>query len=110
MGRPHLPDLECCECLEESGAIVAPRCVGKFEHLLGELAVELRSGVREVTLDVDELLEVVEGSVHLDDANLVVKEDVRAVLELDAGERAASRCVGLKTDVASNSNLIAISE
>ena len=55
-----LADLEGAEGLEEAGAVVAARGVRELEQLLGELAVELGRGVREVALDVDELLEVVE--------------------------------------------------
>lgn len=38
-----------------------------LEHLLGDLAVEFGGGVAEVALYVDELLQLVEGAVHLQD-------------------------------------------
>merc|ERR1719258_207607 len=80
----ELADLEGRKRLEESGAVVRARRVAHLDHLLRELAVELRRRVREGGLDVDELLEVVELAVHLQDSNVVAEELVGAVGELDA--------------------------
>ena len=49
----ELADLERRERLEESRAVVRARRVAHLDHLLRELAVELRRRVREVGLDVD---------------------------------------------------------
>ena len=49
----ELADLEGRKRLEESGAVVRAGAVAHLDHLLRELAVELRRGVREVRLDVD---------------------------------------------------------
>lgn len=84
----QLPNLETRKSLEESRSVVASGSVGELEHLLGELSVELGGGVAEVGLDVDELLEVVEGTVHFDYGDVVSVEGVGAVLEVDAGEGA----------------------
>ena len=65
--RVDLAELERREGLEEARAVVGAGGVGELEHLLGELAVELGARVREVRLDVDELLQVVELAVHLED-------------------------------------------
>ena len=56
----ELADLERRERLEESGAVVGARRVAHLDHLLRELAVELRRRVREVGLDVDLCVETSE--------------------------------------------------
>ena len=68
--------------------------------MLCEFAVEFCGGVGEVGLDVDELLEVVEGTVHLDYGDVVAVEGVGTVLELDAGEGAGELLsAGLPVDL-----------
>ena len=59
--------------LHHSGSVVGSRGISEAEHGLGELSVELGVGVSEDGLNVDELLEVVEGSVHLDDGDVLSK-------------------------------------
>ena len=49
----ELADLEGRERLEESGAVVRAGAVAHLDHLLRELAVELRGRVGQVGLDVD---------------------------------------------------------
>lgn len=52
----HLPKLKGDKSLQEPGAVVGTRGVGLLEDVLGQLAVELGSDVRQVRLDVDKLL------------------------------------------------------
>ena len=56
----ELADLERRERLEESGAVVGARGVAHLDHLLRELAVELRGRVGQVGLDVDLCVETSE--------------------------------------------------
>ena len=56
----ELADLERRERLEESRAVVRAGAVAHLDHLLRELAVELRRRVREVGLDVDLCVETSE--------------------------------------------------
>jgi len=61
-----LTDSEGGKGLHEAGSVVGSGGISKGKHGLGELAVELGGGVGELGLDVDKLLDVVEGSVHLE--------------------------------------------
>ena len=81
----ELADGEGGEGLHEAGAVVGAGGVSEGKHGLGELAVELGGGVGELGLDVDELLDVVEGAVHLEDLAVGAHVLLRAVSELDAG-------------------------
>ena len=84
----ELADGEGGKGLHEAGAVVGAGGIGEGEHGLGELTVELGGGVGELGLDVDELLDVVEGAVHLEDLAGRAHVFLGAVGELHAGGRA----------------------
>ena len=73
--------------LHEASSVVASRSIGKGKHGLSELSVELGLGVAQGRLDVDKLLEVVEGSVHLDNFDILSEVLFRSVGELDSRSR-----------------------
>jgi hypothetical protein len=89
-------DGECSKSLHKTGSVVASRSVGKCEHSLGKLSVELGLGVAQGGFNVNKLLEVVEGSVHLKSLAVLSEILLRSVGELDSGGRGrklgGSRC------------------
>ena len=80
-----LTHLESNKGLEETGTVVGSRERAVLEHLLCDLTVELGRGVAEVALQVDELLHLVELTVHLEDGDLLTVVVVGAVVNLHAG-------------------------
>jgi hypothetical protein len=76
----HLADLESADGLEQARAVGGPGERRVLEHLLRDLAIELGRRLRQVRLDVDELLEFVEGAVHLEDGDLLAVVGVGAVV------------------------------
>ena len=70
MHKPHLSDLQSYNCLEKACAVVGAWELGVLQHLLCDLSVELGTSVAQVTLHVDELLNLVKLAVHLQDRHL----------------------------------------
>ena len=65
-----LTDLEAADGLEKAGSVVGSGECGVLKQLLGDLAVELGAGGTQVALDVDQLLQLVKSTVHLQHRHL----------------------------------------
>jgi hypothetical protein len=85
----RLPDLQSNDGLEKASAILRPRERRVFHHLLRDLAIELGAGVRQVAFDVDELLKLVEFSIHLQHRYLLTIIGVGTIVQLNAGVAAS---------------------
>merc|ERR1719198_95488 len=81
----NVTDGEGSESLHQASSVVASRGVGEAEHGLRHLSVELGLGVAEGRLDVDELLKVVEVTVHLDDLAVLSEDGLGSGSELMPG-------------------------
>ena len=74
--------------MHKSSSVVASRSIGKSKHGLGQFSVELGVGVAQSGFNVDEFLDVVEGSVHLNNRDITSVVVFLGVLELHARLRA----------------------
>mmetsp|Transcript_28935 Transcript_28935/g.54376 ORF Transcript_28935/g.54376 Transcript_28935/m.54376 type:complete len:215 (-) Transcript_28935:62-706(-) len=83
----QVPDSEGSKSLHKTSSVVTSRGVGKSEHSLCQFTVELGLRVAEGGFDVDELLEVVEVSVHLDNLAFLSEVVFRSRLELHSRSR-----------------------
>mmetsp|Transcript_7522 Transcript_7522/g.10983 ORF Transcript_7522/g.10983 Transcript_7522/m.10983 type:complete len:406 (-) Transcript_7522:64-1281(-) len=77
-------DGKCGKSLHKSSSVIGSWGISKLEHGLGELSVELGVGVLKGRLDVNKLLEVIEGSVHLNDRNGLSVVLLRSRRQLDS--------------------------
>ena len=82
-------DGEGSKGLHEASSVVGTGCVSRGKHLLRKLAVEVSGSVGKVGLNVNKLLDVVEGTVHLQNLNFTAEEAIGTGGELDTGVGAA---------------------
>ena len=61
----HLTHLQANQSLEQSSSVVRSWECTVLKHLLSDFTVEFSTGVAEVALHVDELLHLVELTIHL---------------------------------------------
>ena len=77
-------DGECSKSLHKTGSVVASWGITEGKHGLCEFSIELGLGVAQGRLNVNNLLDVVEGSVHFENLGILSEVLFRSVGELDS--------------------------